>query len=277
MSAIFIENRVVHYEVFGRGQPIIFLHSWLGSWRYWMPSMEMVSDRFRTYALDFWGFGDSDRSIGTYNIDAYVEQLLAFMRELGMVRTNLVGHGLGGMVAIRAAAQSPNSFIKVITSNMPVHGEPLSSLVKPSTLSRLMGKANPNETWSKLLKNIKIDDDTYQEVLEDTNATAGDVIQRVFDSVLATDLRSSLETLKTPTLGIYSGNDQIVARDHAQLFENAAIEHQVLTLENSTHFPFLEINSQFNRLILDFFTSRGANTVQIKEEWRRRMSQFEYL
>ncbi|WP_110513335.1 alpha/beta fold hydrolase [Herpetosiphon llansteffanensis] len=277
MSAIFIENRVVHYEVFGRGQPIIFLHSWLGSWRYWMPSMEMVSDRFRTYALDFWGFGDSDRTIGTYNIDAYVEQLLAFMRELGMVRTNLVGHGLGGMVAIRAAAQAPNSFIKVITSNMPVYGEPLSSLVKPSTLSRLMGKANPTETWNKLLKNIKIDDDTYREVLEDTNATAGEVIQRVFDSVLAADLRSSLETLKTPTLGIYSGNDQIVARDHAQLFENAAIEHQVLTLENSTHFPFLEINSQFNRLILDFFTSRGANTVQIKEEWRRRMSQFEYL
>ncbi|MCL6543573.1 MAG: alpha/beta hydrolase, partial [Roseiflexus sp.] len=62
MSAIHIDNRLVHYEVVGRrGAPVIFLHSWLGSWRYWLPTMEHASERYRTFALDFWGFGESDR------------------------------------------------------------------------------------------------------------------------------------------------------------------------------------------------------------------------
>ena len=278
MSAIIVNNRIIHYEVFGRGQPVIFLHSWLGSWRYWVPSMEMISDRFRAYALDFWGFGDSDRSQSQFNVDAYVEQLMAFMHELGMVKANLVGHGLGGIVAIRAALQAPNQFLKVVVTNTPVQGELLGSLVKPSTLSRLMGKANPTETWNKLLKNIKIDDaSTYQEVIEDTNATNGDVVQRVFDSVLASDLRPYLHNLVTPTLGVYSGNDVIIPREHAALFEAAATEHQVVTIEGRDHFPFLEEGNAFNRLILDYLTSPGATTVQIKEEWRRRVKQAEYL
>lgn len=277
MSAIFLNNRVVHYEVFGRGQPVIFLHSWLGSWRYWVPSMEMISDRFRAYALDFWGFGDSDRSNGQFNLDAYTEQLLDFMRELGMVKTNLIGHGLGGMVAVRAAAQAPNQFLKIVVSNMPVQGEALNTLVKPSALSRLMGKANPTETWSKILKSMRIDDDTYNEMVEDTNSTSSDVVQRVFDSILATDLRENLHHLVPPTLGVYGGNDVIVTREHAALFEASATEHQMLTIEGRNHFPFLEDVNVFNRLLLDFLTSPGATSVQIKEEWRRRLKQSQYL
>jgi len=55
MSAVVLDGGIVHYEAFGRGKPILFLHGWLGSWRYWMPTMEAVSDKNRTYALDLWG------------------------------------------------------------------------------------------------------------------------------------------------------------------------------------------------------------------------------
>jgi pimeloyl-ACP methyl ester carboxylesterase len=61
MSAITIENDLVHYEVLGRGRPVILLHGWLGSWRYWIPAMQQLSMKYRTYALDLWGtaFGRS--------------------------------------------------------------------------------------------------------------------------------------------------------------------------------------------------------------------------
>ena len=65
MSAIVIKEGLVHYEVIGRGQPLIFIHGWLGSWRYWVPAMEQMSARHRTYALDLWGFGDSDKLYGS--------------------------------------------------------------------------------------------------------------------------------------------------------------------------------------------------------------------
>ncbi len=36
MSSIVTERGIVHYETFGRGQPVVLLHCWLGSWNYWM-------------------------------------------------------------------------------------------------------------------------------------------------------------------------------------------------------------------------------------------------
>ena len=70
MSAILLEGQIVHYEVLGRGRPIIFLHGWVGSWRYWISSMQVASTSFRAYGLDLWGFGESARGdITHYTID----------------------------------------------------------------------------------------------------------------------------------------------------------------------------------------------------------------
>jgi pimeloyl-ACP methyl ester carboxylesterase len=62
MSAIFIDGQLAHYEVIGRGKPVLFLHGWVGSWRYWVPTMQTISSTNRTYALDLWGFGDSAKN-----------------------------------------------------------------------------------------------------------------------------------------------------------------------------------------------------------------------
>jgi len=53
MSVLYFQNEIVHYEALGRGRPLLFLHGWVGSWRYWMPTMQSASISFRTYALDF--------------------------------------------------------------------------------------------------------------------------------------------------------------------------------------------------------------------------------
>lgn len=280
MSATFVNQRMVHYEVFGRGQPVIFLHSWLGSWRYWMPSMEMISDRFRAYAMDFWGFGESDRSGQEFDIQLYVDQLLGFMHELGMVRANLVGHGLGGVVAVRAAIQSPNTFLKLVLTGTPIDGDALSGLTKTGALSRLMGKTTVSDAMNKLIRNIQTriaDEEIRTELLEDIGSTTSTVMDHVFESLLDIDISEDLEKLSTPTLGVYSANDAVVPVSQAELFEEYATEHQVLTMDNYNHFPFLEEGNVFNRLLQDFLTSPGASAVQIKEEWRRRVKQTDYL
>ena len=69
MSAVILESSLAHYEALGRGKPLLFLHGWLGSWRYWVPTMVALSSSYRTYALDFWGFGDSDNILARYSID----------------------------------------------------------------------------------------------------------------------------------------------------------------------------------------------------------------
>src|SRR5512145_1266240 len=104
MSAITIENDLVHYEVLGRGRPVILVHGWLGSWRYWIPAMQQLSMKYRTYALDLWGFGESGKDPRRYDFEAQVALLEQFMEKMCITKAALVGHSLGASVVARYAA-----------------------------------------------------------------------------------------------------------------------------------------------------------------------------
>lgn len=278
MSAIHLDNRLVHYEVFGRGQPIIFLHSWLGSWRYWVPTMDLASERYRAYAIDFWGFGESDRKGTQFGVSGYVDMLCRFMDQMGISVANLVGHGMGGMVAVRAARERPERFLKVMTVATPMYGQVLASHVKPGTFSRLLGMNAPTNVWAKLLRSIPIaDPEVQQELYEDTESLSETVLSRVQESLLDTDLRPHIASLTIPLLAVYGGQDKIVGAEHAAFLNDLSDRPvQMLVLPKSNHFPFLEQSSVFSRLLLDFLVSQGS-PVEIKEEWRRRVNQREYL
>lgn len=279
MSAIHLDNRLVHYEVFGRGQPIIFLHSWLGSWRYWVPTMDLASERYRAYALDFWGFGESDRKGANFNVTGYVDMLCHFMDELGMPVANLVGHGMGGIVAIRAARERPERFLKVMTVATPLTGQAIAGHIKPGTFSKLFGGGgSTTNVWAKLIKGIPIADaEVQQELYEDTEGLSEQVLSSVQDSLLDTNLQQDLKALTVPLLAVYGGQDKIVTPEHASFLNDLTDRPvQLLVLPKANHFPFLEQSNTFSRLLLDFLVSQGT-PVEIKEEWRRRVNQREYL
>jgi pimeloyl-ACP methyl ester carboxylesterase len=132
MSAITISGDLVHYEVMGRGKPVILLHSWLGSWRYWIPTMQQLSMKYRTYAIDLWGFGDSGKNKLYYGIDGQVELLQNFIDRMGIPKAVFVGHGLGASVMAhfgtkpesrevvhRMMAIAPPLFGRIFPSNPP--------------------------------------------------------------------------------------------------------------------------------------------------------------
>lgn len=279
MSAIHIDNRLVHYEVVGRrGAPVIFLHSWLGSWRYWLPTMEHASERYRTFAIDFWGFGESDRRDGAFSIAEYVDLVLNFMHQLGIARASIVGHGLGGMVALRAARRHPDRFSRLMVVNTPIQGSQIQNHVRPGALSRLFGRAAPSNIWTRLMRQLNVDyPQILNEIIEDTDSLSETVVQRVIASVVETDLREDLECLEAPLLAVFGEKDMIVSPDQARfLRDDHASMQQVIKLPRSNHFPFLDQPNVFNRLLMDFQESKGSQ-VEIKSEWRRRVSQLEYI
>jgi pimeloyl-ACP methyl ester carboxylesterase len=104
MSAIIVEGDLVHYEVLGRGKPIVLIHGWLGSWRYWLPTMQQMGIKYRCYALDLWGFGDSGKDPSRYTFEAQANLLNEFMDRMGFPKVVLVGHGLGAALAAHFAA-----------------------------------------------------------------------------------------------------------------------------------------------------------------------------
>jgi 3-oxoadipate enol-lactonase len=277
MSAIVLHQQVTHYEIIGRGQPVVFLHSWLGSWRTWMPMMEMISDRYRAIALDFSGFGDSAQRSEPPTIDRYVEQLLAFVDALGMLPPHLVGHGLGGIVAVRAARSAPDRFGKIAIAGTPVVGSLMQPTIKPGGLGRLLGKSAGNDTWVRQVRQMSTGDEAYDELLEDIEGTSPALIQALVDAIGTLDLQPTIADLRTPLLAIYGGKDRIVTADHGERITEAHDTfRQVLMLDKSGHFPFIDQPTQFSRALLEFL-SGSDKAIELKETWKRRVSQREFL
>ncbi len=143
MSAITIDDDLVHYEVLGRGRPVILLHGWLGSWRYWVPVMQQLSMKYRTYAIDLWGFGDSGRDANRYDFNTQVALLEQFMERMGIAKAALIGHDLGAAVVAQFAAAHPDRVPRLMAvcpplffmapKSQPLTANPAPALPSPAT------------------------------------------------------------------------------------------------------------------------------------------------
>jgi len=124
MSAITVSGELVHYEVLGRGRPVILLHGWLGSWRYWIPTMQQLHMKYRVYALDLFGFGDSSkaRNAQLYTVQQQASMLDDFMQQLAIPRAAFIGHGLGAMIIAEYAFKHQKERVpRALLSSLPLY------------------------------------------------------------------------------------------------------------------------------------------------------------
>jgi 3-oxoadipate enol-lactonase len=261
MSALVLESGVVHYEYFGRGRPLIFIHGWLGSWRYWVPAMDALSDEFRVYAFDLWGFGDSDKAKHEYSVRSYAELLHAFIQKLGVFGPiPLVGHALGAAVAIAFALEHPEEVDRVMAISLPLFAEAINRRFlagNSSIFDRVLGRSPIGG---------------YEEIEQEASRAAPDAIHDSVESVANLDLRSMLPALRQPLLVLYGENDGIVAPSPASAFQALNANVRVLSMPEARHFPMLDRSSQFNRLLADFLgADSDLHQLALKEEWQRRV------
>ena len=112
----------MHYETLGRGRPVLLLHGWLGSWALYRQTLEFLSKDFKTYALDFLGFGESFDRQADFTVNNFVELVDQFMDRLGIVKAPLIGHSMGGTVSLGATIRYPEKIVKTAVIGSPIDG-----------------------------------------------------------------------------------------------------------------------------------------------------------
>ncbi len=260
MSITTFGRQLVHYEAHGRGEPLLFVHGWLGSWRYWWPSMQSLSTHFRTFALDLWGFGDSTKDPALYSVDAYVEMVDQFIDRLGILTPlSVVGHGLGAAVALRYANRRPDRVKRLVIVALPVEGRQLNERLRTM----------PGDAFLQRFI-YRIAD--HPEVERESHKTDQNAMWRLAEEVGTTDFADDLERVASPSLLVYGEHDPVVATpngDYASL-RQATVNRQFVELPEAGHFPMLEDSARFNRLVLDFLMAEAVAEVAPKDMWQRR-------
>jgi pimeloyl-ACP methyl ester carboxylesterase len=259
LSAILLDGSIVHYEVLGRGRPVIFLHGWVGSWRYWIASMQVTSTSYRAYALDLWGFGETARNALNYSLEQQSSLMDRFLMEMGIGKIALVGHGLGALVGMTFATRFPKSVDRVMAVSCPLVYEAVHSRLRtapPLELSDWLSSRTPEAITA----------------LSDASKADPQAVAASLVGLQANNLFGGFRDLNIPCLLVYGEKDQAITSP-SEDFSLSTMTHQIV-LDGSGHFPMIDETVKFNRLLTDFLAldqGMSPRELQTKEEWKRRV------
>jgi pimeloyl-ACP methyl ester carboxylesterase len=233
----------------------------VGSWRYWIPSMQAVSIGYRAYALDLWGFGDSAKKPDRYTLEGQVHLLEAFLEQLGVARIAAVGHGLGAVVALLFAHRHPEAVDRVMAVGCPLDA---------SAVNTRLRTASPTDLADWLLQRTQAE----EPARADTPKVDALAIRTSLDRLEVLDMGQISHGLTTATLLVSGQNDPAIQPPQNGLLTGLSYQTHTILFEGSGHFPMLDEGSKFNRLLGDFLSldsGESPRNLQLKEEWKRRV------
>lgn len=257
-------KRLVHdrialaYRDAGSGDPpIILLHGWACDHTFLQPQFEHLSRLHRVIAVDLCGHGQSDAPKRNYTLAEFAKDIHSFRKTLGLPPVVIVGHGMGGLVALEVAASYPSDVSAICL---------IDSVVFPSgsLITKLRGVlpelAGPGyfDAMNQIAESLFLESDDpvrKAEVLRRMRRTPQHVAATAFRGhLLDYDFAVAVAACEVPVAYLEA------ARPLADLERFRSLCPQLLTGKTlgSGHFSTLEVPDQIN-IMLDRFLAIVAS------------------
>jgi pimeloyl-ACP methyl ester carboxylesterase len=219
--------------------------------------MAYLGAYYRTYALDFWGFGESGKKLNSYAVQDFVSLVDQFMDRLGISCAPLVGHSMGGTVSLSVAIRYPQRVSKVVVVGSPIVG---SSLALPLKLAgrRPIAVILFNMMWAfrlglRVAAPAICRDPRFPIMMDkDLSKTTVESFLLSIASLRRTDLRPSLSQVRIPAMGMFGEKDIIVHPDQWKPMLEGIPHTQIEHFEKAGHFIMLDDPDPFIHKLKDF-------------------------
>jgi pimeloyl-ACP methyl ester carboxylesterase len=261
-----LEGVWVRYRVIGGGPPVVLVHGWLSSSRIWDDIAYRLAQRFTVYTLDLTGFGESDKPLQGYGIRNGSRLLYAFCAHFGLTRASIVGHDLGGDIAVKLAADHPDVAGRLVLVGTPASDDQI-DLPTPLWLATLpvigpifymLGRvARPvRSLWTRpfVAESEDLPEETVEDAGRSTPAAAARTLGVARRELSGGRLARQARMIRVPILVVTGEEDQIVDPQSAAIWARGGDQVEVVLLENCGHLPMVERTSEFNAHVLAFLT-----------------------
>jgi len=241
-------------ELRGRGDAaLVFLHGWCGDREYWQHQVEAFAADYRVVALDQAGHGESGKGRKAWTADGLAGDVEAVVKALGLKRVILVGHSMGGSVALLAAKRMPGTVIAVIGVDTLQNAEfKLPEEVRKSILDGVEKdfKGTVRVTIAGLLPEKA---DAELKTWLQTKAEGQDpkMALALMRDLFGLDTRKLLKEAKVPVRCINSAGGYKSFTPTAVETNKKYADFGAVTIEGVGHYPMLEKPDEFNRRLRD--------------------------
>ncbi|PKV67328.1 alpha/beta fold hydrolase [Pontibacter ramchanderi] len=264
----------VAYTDEGKGpETLIFIHG-LGSYSpAWNKNVSELSQHYRCIAIDLPGYGKSDKAGITAGMASYASQVLALMDALQLKQVTLVGHSMGGQIALTAALQAPQRIkylILAAPAGIETFTEQQKQLFKMTVTPESVQKTTPEQVVANFKVNFHQMPADAQYMVDDRlkmteSAAFGDYSAAVAGSVAAMvdePVYEQLPQVQVPTLIIFGAQDALIPNRYlnpnlttqavAETARDRIPNSKLVVLPEAGHFLQYEQANAFNQAIRDF-------------------------
>ena len=284
-----LEGIWIRYNVIGGGPPVLLVHGWLSSSRIWEQLAARLAQRFTVYTLDLSGFGESDKPLSGYGVRNGSRLLYAFCAHFGLIRTNVIGHDLGGDMAVKLAADHPDVVGRLVLAATPADDDQI-DLPTPLWLATLpvlgpifyaLGRlARPvRRVWMRpfVLDPHDLTDEVIEDAARSTPAAVGKTLSFARREISRGRLARQARIIKIPLLIIAGEEDQIVDPQAVSAWARSVDQAEVCLLDECGHLPMLERTAEFNAQILAFLTGDARYLDYVEVEPATEEAEAEYV
>jgi len=260
-----LEGNWIRYSVTGGGPPVLLVHGWLSSSGVWRRLAGRLAQRFTVYTLDLTGFGDSDKPISGYGIRYGSRLLYAFCAHFGLSRVAVIGHDVGGTMAMKLAADHPDVVGRLVLVATPADEDQVDlptllwfatlPVVGPLfyTLGRFFRPLR--RLW---MRSFVLDaEDLTEEVVDDAGKSTPAAVSKTLSVMQREISRGRLVRqagiVKVPVFIIAGEEDQIVD-PRATDDWTRTVPAEVVFLGECGHLPMLERTREFDAQVFAFLT-----------------------
>jgi pimeloyl-ACP methyl ester carboxylesterase len=267
-------HRVI-YRVAGSGPPVVLIHGMVNSSRHWEEVALRLADRHTVIAPDLIGHGDSAAVRGDYSIGAHAASIRDLLAVIGIDRATIVGHSLGGGVAMQFFYQFPQRTERLVLVSSGGLGHEVSPLLRSAALPGMNGMIG-------LIAHRRILDALWQlgKRLRARGNSKGIYVQAVVRALRPLEQPGAraafLHTLRSvidvhgqrvsavdrlyllgsmPTLVVWGERDNTIPLEHGRAVHEAVPHSHFETLPRAAHFPHLEDPEGLARVLAEFIES----------------------
>jgi pimeloyl-ACP methyl ester carboxylesterase len=265
----------VSYKTAGDGPVILLIHGIAGRSEQWIDAMGLLAESYTVIAPDLLGHGRSAKPRGDYSLGAYAAGLRDLLVALGCPKATVVGHSLGGGIALQFAYQFPERSARLVLVSSGGLGREVHPLLRAATLpgselvlplisndtvrsagtavSQLVGRlgfrAGPDIAEFGRGYGSLADADSRQAFLHTLRA----VIDHGGQRVNASDRLYLAEDM--PSLIVWGRRDPIIPVHHSGAAHRGMPGSRLEVFDDAGHFPQLDEPVRFARTLADFIES----------------------
>lgn len=251
---ILIRNVSLYVEEKGSGNPsLVFLHYWGGTHRTWARVIDSLGETFHTVAYDMRGWGRSEAADTGYSISELANEAASLIAALRLRGYVLVGHSMGGKVALHLASRRPEGIVGMVlvapASPAPTH---FSDEGKAQQLHAYDNRETVMQTIA-FLSARNLPPPLIEQIVEDSLSGAPEAKSAWPTSAILEDVSSDVSGINVPTLVLAGQHDRLDSIDQhrREIVERiAGAELKVIT--GSGHLIPIDEPSQLADAIVDF-------------------------